>query len=689
MNIEKKLNDDLDAQQKQHIQYLMLKLIVGIIFTVLLLLGSIAPTIPFLGNKWLQLFLATPVQFWVGWSFIIQMINDVKGRSAGMYTLIAFGTLAAYFYSVLIVLFPGLIARAGIPEYIYFEAAATIITLVLLGQVLETRAQGAASQAIRKLIGLQPQNATVAKEEAGERHWVEISIDDVVLDTRMLVKPGDKVPTDGIVVAGESHIDESMVTGESEPVFKKEGSPVIGGTINISGALEVRATKIGSETMLARIIQLVEQAQTSKMEVQRLVDKVSAIFVPVVIIVSLITFLIWFNMGPQPSFIYAFVAMIAVLIIACPCALGLATPTSVTVAVGRAAQFGALIKNAQMLETAGKVSIVVLDKTGTLTKAQREVTNCVFIKNLDEFAKQQGWKIPAPLDAFRYVLSLMLAVETRSRHPISDAVARYVKQGEHKDFEVAAFESLRGLGLRAVVDQHEIRIGSRQLVERETIVIPKELDQAAEQFMREAQTVSFMVIDNKVVAVFGIADVLREDAKKTIDQLKKLSIKTAIISGDNAAVVHAIADKLGIETRFAQVLPEEKEQYIAELRKQGNIVAMVGDGINDAPALAASDLGIAMGGGTEIAIESAGVALLHDDIALVPSVILLARATLRNIKQNLVWAFGYNILLVPVAMGILYPVFGILLSPIIAGAAMAFSSLSVVINALRLKRMKI
>ncbi len=592
-----------------------------------------------------------------------------------MNTLIALGTSVAYFYSLFVVVFKGYFIRHGYPVHVYFETSTSIIAFILLGNYLEAKAKRGASRAIQALIGLQPKNAYVLRTAGGKKEWITIPIDHIKVGDIIRIKPGEQVPVDGVIISGASTLNESMVTGESMPVSKKEGDAVIGATVNESGSFEMGATGVGDKTMLAQIIKLVEQAQSSKASVQKLVDQISAIFVPVVIVLSIITFIIWFVFGPSPSYVLALINMVSVLIVACPCALGLATPTSIMVAMGRGAREGILIKDAQMLEIAGKVDCIIFDKTGTLTAGKQAAIDFQFLRS----------------DKKREDVVTTLSLEQLSNHPVSLAVIAFL-QKEFPDMQpvkVEHFESVAGFGVKGAIDDEEILIGSQRLMENNAIKISSDVFTCIEEWTKEARSVSFVARDGELIVVFCVADSIRPNAKTMIQTLRKLHIEPVMLTGDNKDSARIVANQLGINTFFSNVLPQDKEQYVKKMQQQGNIVAMVGDGINDAPALASANIGIAMGGGTDVALEAAGVALLRDDISLVPKVIRLSRVTMRNIWQNLTWAFGYNILLIPVAMGIFYPFFGILLNPMLAGASMALSSLSVVLNALRLNWKKL
>lgn len=671
------------AQEEREKELINLKgkFIVSSILTSLLLIGAMIPFAPeLLKNIFISLLLATPVQFWVGKRYYQSAWSALINKTTNMDTLIALGTSVAYFYSLAVVIIkylfgPEYLMELGVPDHVYFEISATIITLILLGKYLEVSAKGQTSQALKKLIGLQAKIAHLVNKSGGV---ADIEIEKVQVGDVLLVKPGEKIPVDGEVVDGESSIDESMVTGESLPVAKKTGDSVIGATVNLSGSFKMRTTKVGSETMLSNIIMLVKQAQGSRPPIQKLVDKVSSIFVPTVIVLAIITFGIWYIFGPEPVIVRSLVSMISVLIIACPCALGLATPTSLMVGVGKGAENGILIKNAEALEIANKITTVLFDKTGTITKGEPEVQS---IKFIDSFSELEQEKMSA----------IIFEVEQLSHHPLAGAVVSYYKNKNIKNGQVKInnFEDISGKGVRAKVGDKSILIGTKSLLQSEKIVIDNLMATQAEKLQEKAQTVSYVSFDGKAVAYIAIADSIKESTKETIAKLGKLGINSILITGDNQKTAESIAKQAGINQVFAQVLPQDKEQKVAQLRKSGEVIAFVGDGINDAPALAAADVGIAMGGGTDVAIESAGITLLRSDVALVPQSIKLSKLTMKNIKQNLVWAFGYNILLIPVAMGLLYPIWGVQLNPMLASAAMALSSVSVVMNALRIKRVKL
>ncbi|PWU23007.1 copper-translocating P-type ATPase [Candidatus Cerribacteria bacterium 'Amazon FNV 2010 28 9'] len=662
-------------------QELKRKLLVSSVLTGFLLIGAMIPFSPaFLQNAWVMWILATPVQFWVGGHYYHSAWSALKNKTTNMDTLIALGTSVAYFFSVFSLLFMRFFRSAGVETHFYFEVSATIITLILLGKFLELRAKGKTSEAIKKLVGLQVKTAHAIRN--GKE--VTLPLEQVVKGDHLHVLPGEKIPVDGIIIAGESSIDESMVTGESLPVEKRKHDQVIGSTVNQSGTFEMIAQKIGSETMLAQIIELVKQAQGSRAPIQAITDTVASYFVPTIIIISFFTFIVWMIIGPQPRLLYALVSMISVLIVACPCALGLATPTSIIVAIGKGATHGILIKDAQALEAASNVRTIIFDKTGTLTEGKPVVQKQIYVDNLQKIANELRLTIAPQSMIESYIDSLIFSVEKNSHHPLAKAVVQFVEKKSHL-FEVTRFKDFSGLGVKALVENHEVLIGTRAFLEKQNVHIAPQLDAYAQQWRENAWTVSYVAIDNINVALLGIADAIKAAAPQTIQRLCAVNITPVLMTGDNKETAHVIAKQVGISDVRAEVLPQDKESYITSLRKQRNIVAMVGDGINDAPALAAADVGIAMGNGTDVALESAGIVLLRSDIALVPAAVKLSKATMRNIYQNLVWAFGYNIVLIPVAMGALYPLFHVQLNPMLASAAMALSSVSVVTNALRLK----
>lgn len=658
----------VEAEKKAELKKLVQKLVVSSLFTSLLLIGAMLPFAPaWLTNPYLMWLLATPVQFWVGWSFYQSTWSGLQNRSANMDTLVALGTSVAYFYSVIATLFATQLLAAGIEPHVYFEIAATVITLILLGKYLEARAKSATSSAIKKLLGL---SATTAHLKVGNKVKT-IPLSQVKVGDLLLVKPGEKIPVDGLIVEGDGTVDESMVTGESLPVDKTKGQEVIGATINLTGALEVKATKVGADSLLFQIIDLVRRAQGSRAPIQNLADRVSGIFVPVVIMLSLATFLVWFNFGPEPVVLRSLISLINVLIIACPCALGLATPTSIMVATGRGAESGILVKNAESLERASQIGTVIFDKTGTLTEGKPGVQATKFI------AKDET-----------KLISQIISLESRSGHPLAQAIVRDLPEQE-QTLKVEQFLDRAGLGIEGKVGGQKVLIGQAKLLQQNQVKLNQTLEQAAKDWPHQGWTVVYVAVEGQDVARLALADQIKPATSQTIIELSRMGIDSIMVTGDNQITAKAIAKLAGVSKVEAEVMPAGKEAIVRKYQTEGKKVAMVGDGVNDAPALAAADVGIAMGGGTDVAIESAGMTLLRSDISLVPQALRLSRITLTNIKQNLVWAFGYNIVLIPVAMGVLYPFFGVQLNPMLAGGAMAFSSVSVVLNALRLRRVKL
>ncbi len=662
-----------DQEKKEELKKLKTKVLISLILGALIVWGSFpgmiktAPAI--LQNFWLQLVLATPVQFWAGWMFYRATFPALKNRTANMDTLVTIGTTVAYIYSVSITVWPDFFKSAGIDPMPYFDVSTIIIGLILLGRYFEAKAKAGTSEAIKKLIGLQAKTARLIKE--GKE--VDVLISEVVLGDMIRVRPGEKIPVDGQMVEGDSSIDESMVTGESIPVDKTIGDNVVGGTINKNGSFVFKATKVGSETLLSQIIKLVEEAQGSKAPIQRLADLVSAYFVPVVIMLAILTFVVWYVIGPFPAFLFAMLNSISVLIIACPCAMGLATPTAIMVGTGKGATSGILIKDAESLETAHKIDTIVFDKTGTLTIGQPEVTEILIVDNLS--AEES--------------LRLAASLEKGSEHSLADSILRKADEKKLILSSVSGFMAIPGHGIEGTINSQKVFLGNRKLMNRENIIVDGEQNKKMEQLESEGKTVMLLAVEKKLAAFIAVADLVKDSAREAINVLKGLNIEPIMITGDNARTARAIAEKVGISRILSEVLPEEKEKEIIKLKKAGRVVAMVGDGVNDAPALASADVGIAMGSGTDVAIESAGITLINKDLRSVARAIVLSKKTMRTIKINLFWAFGYNIILIPVAMGVLFPVWGILLSPIFASAAMALSSISVVVNSLLLKRQTI
>jgi Cu+-exporting ATPase len=618
-------------------------------------------------NFYLQLILETPVQFWVGWLFYVGAWKTAKHKSTDMNTLIAVGTSAAYAYSVLAIFFPWLFAAQGLMAEVYFDTAGSIIVLILLGRLLEARAKGQTSEAIKKLIGLQAKTARVVRD--GQEK--DIPVEEVALGDLVIVRPGEKVPVDGVVQEGHSAIDESMVTGESIPVEKNPGDEVIGATINRTGTFRFKAVKVGKDTMLAQIIKMVEEAQGSKPPIARLADLIASYFVPVVIGIAIVTFMVWYFWGPTPALTYAVLNFVAVLIIACPCALGLATPTSIMVGTGKGAENGILIRGGEALETAHKLNAVVMDKTGTLTKGQPSVT---------DIWESVGFKRE---EILRYAAS----AEKGSEHPLGEAIVNRAKEENIPLISPKDFKAIAGHGIEAAIDGRPILMGNLKLM-RDRGIPMNGLEKKAEEFSGQGKTPMFVAVSRQAAGIIAVADTLKENSQAAVEALHRMGIEVIMITGDNRRTADAIARQIGIDRVLAEVLPEVKADQVKKLQAEGKKVAMVGDGINDAPALAQADVGIAIGTGTDVAMEAADITLISGDLRGVVTAIALSRATIRNIKQNLFWAFAYNSILIPVAAGILFPFFGILLNPIFAAAAMGLSSVTVVSNALRLKRFK-
>ncbi|MCR4328261.1 MAG: copper-translocating P-type ATPase [Patescibacteria group bacterium] len=688
--IKEEVIDKEKLERENQAKILKRKLVIGAILSAFIFLGSFSDLFSFipkiLGNNWVLLVLTTPVQFWVGWQFYSGLKLVVKYRTADMNTLVAVGTLAAYFYSVVVTVFPSFFIKEGITPAVYFDTSAIIIVLILLGKYFEVLMKGRASEAIKKLIGLQPKTAKVLREEKE----VEISISDVVVGDLIIVRPGERIPVDGKITEGDSEVDESMVTGESMPVHKTIGGAVIGSTINKFGTFTFQATKVGKETVLSQIIKMVEEAQGSKAPIQRLADLVSSYFVPAVFVIAIITFIAWFFFGP--AFTFALVNFVAVLIIACPCALGLATPMAIMVSSGSAANKGILIKDATSLEIANKIDTVVLDKTGTLTEGKPQLTDIVAFNNGRQvevltFAASLEQRSEHPLA--QAILQYAASLDQKSSHPLDKAIADEVIKEKIKLHKLEDFKAISGKGLKGFLQIQNQRVeaylGNRALVVDIGLDISPYEDNIS-SLENEGKTVMILIVDKKIKGALAVADVLKRESIEAIQTLKKNNIDVWMITGDNDRTARAIATQVGIDKVMSEILPDKKSEKVRELQNQGKIVAMIGDGINDAPALTQANIGIAMGEGTDIAMESANITLMRGDLMLIPEVINISKRTMRVIKQNLFWAFFYNIAFIPVAAGILYPFFGILFSPIFAAAAMAFSSISVVLNSLRLKK---
>ena len=622
---------------------------------------------------WVELGLATPVVLWGGWPFFVRGLQSIIHRSLNMFTLISLGVSVAYLYSVIAELFPGIFPPSFRSETgevaVYFEAAAVIVTLVLLGQVLELKARGQTSSAIRALLGLAPKTARRIGEDGAEE---DIPLDQVRAGDRLRVRPGEKVPVDGTILEGKSSVDESMVTGEPIPVEKEPGNKVIGATVNGTGSLVMRAEKVGTDTLLAQIVKMVAEAQRSRAPIQKLVDVVASYFVPTVVGIAVITFIVWALVGPEPRMAHAVINAVAVLIIACPCALGLATPMSIMVATGKGATVGVLFKNAEAIEVVRRVDTLVVDKTGTLTEGKPKLMRVVSASNVDE----------------QTLLRLAATLEKGSEHPLAAAIIKGTQEREIRLTEAKNFTYLTGKGVTGKVDGRQVALGNVRLLDELGIEAGKLVEQA-DYLRQEGQTVMFVAVDGKAGGLVAVADPVKETTPAAIQQLHEDGIRVVMLTGDNRTTAEAVARKLDIDEVMPEVLPDQKAEKVKELQGEGRFVAMAGDGINDAPALAQAQVGIAMGTGTDVAMESAGVTLVKGDLRGIVRARRLSRATMRNIKQNLFFAFVYNSMGVPIAAGVLYPHFGLLLSPMIAAAAMSFSSVSVVGNALRLRRLSL
>jgi Cu+-exporting ATPase len=623
--------------------------------------------IPRYWNYRLQLVLETPIQFWIGWQFYAGALSAARHRSTNMNTLIAVGTSAAYLYSITATFFPWVFEIKGYSAHVYFDTAGAIIVLILLGRVLEARARGHTSEAIKKLMGLQARTARVVRDGTEE----DLPVEEVEPGDIVIVRPGEKIPVDGVIREGSSSVDESMVTGESIPVEKGAGEEVIGATVNKTGSFRFEATKVGRDTMLAQIIRMVQEAQGTKPPIARLADKIASIFVPTVMGIATVTFLVWLFFGPAPAFTYAVLNFIAVLIIACPCALGLATPTSIMVGTGKGAENGILIRGGESLETAHKIDAIVFDKTGTLTRGEPSVTD---VLGRDGFSEAD-------------VLFLAASAERGSEHPLGESIVRKARAAGANLAEHGAFEAVPGKGIRTEVQGRKVLLGNAALMEHDGVERGG-LAGEAERLAGEGKTPMFVAVDGRAAGVVAVADTLKESSLRAVQALRKMGVEVVMLTGDNRRTAEAIAREAGIDRVLSEVLPDEKAAHVRKLQEEGKVVAMVGDGINDAPALAQADVGIAIGTGTDVAIEASDITLIKGDLTGVATAIALSKATLRNIKQNLFWAFAYNTILIPLAAGVLFPFYGILLSPIFAAAAMGMSSVTVVSNALRLRKFR-
>ena len=652
--------------EEKRLKDLKVKLLFSAIFSIPVFIMAMffMGKIPY--ENWLMMALSAPVLFWSGSEFFVIAFKKLRHFSTNMDTLVALSTGVAFSFSAFNTVYPQYFLSRGLMPHVYFESAVIIITLILLGRYFEEQAKSKTSSAIKKLMGLQPKQVTVIRN--GEE--LLIPFEDILKGELIILKPGDKVPVDGMVKKGESFIDESMISGEPIPLLKTKGNPVFAGTINQKGALRILATKVGNETLLSQIIKQVEQAQSSKPNIQKLADKVAGIFVPIVISIAVLTSGIWYVFGPEPHFTYALLTLITVLIIACPCALGLATPTALMVGIGKGAEQGILIKDAQSLETAYKLDTLVLDKTGTLTEGKPKVTDVIWLEDINQ----------------EQLKSVLLALESQSEHPIAEAIVQHLKKENTSIIQTQSFKSITGMGAKADCNGAQYIVGNKALLLGNKINISTDLIQKAEALKLEAKTLVYFSEDSKVVAIIAVADKIKEGSVAAIQQIKRMGLAIYMLTGDNEHTAKVIADKVGITHFKANVMPSDKGNFIAALQAEGKVVAMAGDGINDSEALALADVGIAMGSGTDIAMESASIMLMHSDLQQIAKAIKLSKATMQTIRQNLFWAFIYNLIAIPIAAGVLYPFSGFLLNPMIAGAAMSLSSISVLSNSLRLKK---
>ncbi|HOF77126.1 MAG TPA: heavy metal translocating P-type ATPase [Smithellaceae bacterium] len=663
--------DPIEAARATELREMKIKLICGATLSVIIFFGSMQHWFPFLffiprHIMMLAMFvLATPAVFWVGSSFFVGAYKAARQKTSDMNTLVSVGAFSAYAYSVAATFFPSFFSEAGLAPHVYYDGAAMIVTLILLGRFMEARARGKTSDAIKKLINLKPKIAHLLREG----NEMDIPVEDLQSDDIVQVRPGEKIPVDGVVLTGQSSVDESMLTGESLPVAKEAGQKVFAATMNIAGSFTMRATGVGAQTMLAQIIRMVEEAQGSKAPIQRLADKVASVFVPVVFVIAFITFGIWYFLPADAIFSRALINFVSVLVIACPCALGLATPTAIMVGTGLGAQSGILIMGGETLEKIHKLTAVVFDKTGTLTRGEPQVTDVVAVAG----------------DEGKQVLISAAALENTSEHPLARAIIKRAQEDNIVPAIVEKFEALSGLGAKAEIEGRPALIGNKMMMTEHGIDIAS-LEEKASRLSADAKTVVYVAIEEKAIGLIALADVPKDSAKAAVEKLRRKGLKVAMVTGDNLGTAKSIARQLGIESVMAEVLPGNKSDTIKKLQTDGEVVAMVGDGINDAPALAAADVGIAIGAGTDVAIEAADITLIRDDLSAVPQAIDLSLMTMRVIKQNLFWAFIYNVVGIPIAAGVLYPAFGILLNPEYAAAAMALSSVSVVSNSLRLKK---
>lgn len=655
---------DIEEKEKSKLKKAKYKAIASILFAFpIFSLSMFFPKFP--NANWIMLFLTIPVLGWFGRDFFIIAFKQAKNKSTNMDTLVALSTGTAFLFSAFNTIFPNFLISKGIQPHVYFEAAVVIIALILLGRYLEEKAKSRTSDSIKKLMGLRVKTARVFRNN----QELEIEIDDVKINDILLIRPGEKIPVDGKVIEGNSSVDESMITGEPIPVEKNENDYVIGATINKTGSFKMQAEKVGKNTMLSQIIEMVKNAQGSKAPAQKMADKIASIFVPTVISIAIISFLTWYFLGPNPKLTYSFVTLVTVLIIACPCALGLATPTALMVGIGKGAEQGILIKNAETLENARQIDVVVVDKTGTITKGKPEVNEIVWLKS--DVQRDQ-------------ILEDILAIEKKSEHPLASSIVSYLSVLSNNSLNVVHFNSQTGKGVSATIYENDYLIGNYQLMKDNQIDIKEEQLYFAD-YGAKSRTQVFITKNKILVAVICISDKIKENSVRAIKKLHSMKLQVHMLTGDNQNTAKEIAKQTGIDHFKAEVLPQDKLNYVKDLQQKGYRVAMVGDGINDSPALSQADMGIAMGHGTDIAIESADITLVKGDLEKIAMSIKLSKATVNTIHQNLFWAFIYNIIAIPIAAGILYPINGFLLNPMIAGGAMAFSSVSVVLNSLRLK----
>jgi P-type Cu+ transporter len=669
--IKDNLADPIEASRIKELKDLKIKVTGGAILSVIIFMGSMQHWFGFLHfiprqtMLFVMFILTAPAVFWVGNRFFTGALKAARQKTSDMNTLVAVGAFSAYAYSAAATFFPHFFVKAGIMPHVYYDGAAMIITLILVGRLLEAKAKGKTSTAIKKLMGLKPKTAHLIRNDVE----IEIAVEHVQVGDVLLVKPGDRIPVDGIIMSGESTIDEAMLTGESLPVTKETGHKVFAATINKTGSFTFKATGVGAETALAQIIRMVEEAQGSKAPIQRLADKIASVFVPAVFLVAFVTFAVWYFAPAENNFSRALINFVSVLVIACPCALGLATPTAIMVGTGLGAQSGILIKGGEVLEKIHKLSIVVFDKTGTLTRGELAVTDISVAVGFDE----------------KLIIAYAAALEKNSEHPLAQAILQKAKADGILFAAAEKFAAVSGMGAKAFIGNKSCLIGNRFFMKSEGVPVD-DWDMQAARLAGEGKTVVYVVLEKTAIGLIALADTPKNSAKQAIENLKSRGLKVAMITGDNVGTAKVIAAQLGIERVLAEVLPGKKADEIRSLQASGEVVAMVGDGINDAPALAAADVGIAIGAGTDVAIEASDITLIRDDLLGVPEAISLSEATMRVIKQNLFWAFFYNVIGIPIAAGVLYPFFGILLNPEFAAAAMALSSFSVVSNSLRLRR---